>query len=43
MSQYITIGVNTMFVLGIIVGIAVAFAAQAFFRQYKLIERNKSE
>ncbi len=32
-----------MFVLGIIVGIAVAFAAQAFFRQYKLVDRNKDQ
>lgn len=30
-----------MFILGIFVGVAVAFAAQAFFRQYKLIERAK--
>lgn len=29
-----------MFILGIFVGIAVAFAAQAFFRQYKVTERN---
>lgn len=32
-----------MFILGIIVGIAVSFAAQAFFRQYKLVDRNKDK
>lgn len=28
-----------MFILGIITGVAAAFAVQAFFRQYKLTER----
>lgn len=32
-----------MFILGIFTGIAIAFAAQAFFRQYKLIERKKED
>ena len=32
-----------MFILGIFAGVAVAFAAQAFFRQYKLIERKKED
>lgn len=30
-----------MFILGMIAGVACAFTVQAFFRQYKLIERNK--
>lgn len=32
-----------MFILGIITGVAAAFATQAFFRQYKLTERNKDK
>ncbi|SNV83689.1 Uncharacterised protein [Haemophilus pittmaniae] len=32
-----------MFILGVISGITIAFAVQAFFRQYKLIERNKED
>lgn len=30
-----------MFFLGIIVGIAIGFSVQAFFKQYKIVERNK--
>ena len=30
-------------ILGVLSGIAIAFAAQAFFRQYKLTERNKED
>ena len=30
-----------MFILGMIAGVDCAFAVQAYFRQYKLIERNK--
>lgn len=30
-----------MFILGIFTDVAIAFAAQAFFRQYKLVDRNK--
>lgn len=32
-----------MFILGMIAGAAVAFAVQAFFRQYKLVDRNKDK
>ena len=32
-----------MYVLGVLSGIAIAFAAQAFFRQYKLTERTKED
>ncbi len=32
-----------MFILGMIAGVAVAFAVQAFFRQYKLVDRNKDK
>lgn len=32
-----------MYFLGVLSGIAIAFAAQAFFRQYKLIERNRED
>ncbi len=32
-----------MFILGIIVGLAIGFAAQAFFRQYKLVDRDKDK
>lgn len=32
-----------MFILGMMTGATVAFAAQAFFRQYKLTERNKED
>lgn len=30
-----------MFFLGIIVGVAIGFSVQAFFKQYKIVERNK--
>ena len=32
-----------MYVLGVLSGIAIAFAAHAFFRQYKLTERTKED
>ena len=32
-----------MYFLGVLSGNAIAFAAQAFFRQYKLTERNKED
>ncbi|STO71841.1 Uncharacterised protein [Avibacterium paragallinarum] len=32
-----------MFILGMIAGAAVAFAVQAFFHQYKLVDRNKDK
>lgn len=32
-----------MFILGMIAGAAVAFAIQAFFRQYKLVDRNQDK
>lgn len=32
-----------MFILGIIVGIAVSFATQAFFKQYKLVDRKEDK